>query len=129
MAASRLTSLPRASPKPPRSTKSRCMSITISAVVAGSNEYAYGRAAISGTGGRERRRRGRMTGHPGAEHGDVGLRGHGLVHDAAAEDDRDAVRELEQLVEVFADEQDGRAGISRRHDPIVDLGDRCEVEP
>src|SRR5947199_2265394 len=129
MAASRLTSLPRASPKPPRSMKSRCMSITTSAVVVGSKEYAYGRAAISGTGGGECRRRRVVAGHARADDGDVGPRGRGLVHDASAEDDREAVRELEQLVEIFADEQDGRAAVSRRQDPVVDLGDRREVEP
>ena len=38
----RLTSLPKVAPKPPGSMKSRCMSITISAVCAGSNENAKG---------------------------------------------------------------------------------------
>src|SRR5262245_25853170 len=103
IAARRLTSLPSASPKPPRSMKSRCMSITTSAVPAGANVYAYGRAAISGTGGGEHRRR-VMAGHRGADDADVGLLGRGLVDDAAAEDHRDAVGELEQLVEILADQ-------------------------
>jgi len=40
------TSLPSASPKPPGSTKSRCMSMTTSAVVFGSKLYSYGSACI-----------------------------------------------------------------------------------
>ena len=36
------TSLPRNSPKPPGSMKSRCMSIMTSAVVSGSNSSGYG---------------------------------------------------------------------------------------
>ena len=39
-----LTSLPSVSPKPPGSTKSRCMSMITSAVVAGSNVNGYGSA-------------------------------------------------------------------------------------
>src|SRR5882724_6283929 len=41
-----VTSLPSASPKPPGSTKSRCMSIMTSAVLAGSNSNSYGSAGI-----------------------------------------------------------------------------------
>ena len=40
-----LTSLPSVSPKPPGSTKSRCMSMITSAVLAGSNVNGYGSAA------------------------------------------------------------------------------------
>ena len=40
-----LTSLPSVSPNPPGSTKSRCMSMITSAVVAGSNSNAYGSAS------------------------------------------------------------------------------------
>src|SRR2546423_8889178 len=43
-ALSRSTSLPKASPKPPGSMKSRCMSITISAVWAGSKRNGPGSA-------------------------------------------------------------------------------------
>src|SRR5262245_60219694 len=108
--------------------KSRCMSITTSAVVASSNVYGYGRAAISGTRGRVRGGRCVVPGHAGADDRDVGLRGHGLVHEAPTEDDRDAVRELEQLVEVFADQEDGGAAVAGRQDPVVDLGHRREVQ-
>src|SRR5438105_1014202 len=41
-----VTSLPSASPNPPGSTKSRCMSMTSSAVVRGSNSNSYGSAFI-----------------------------------------------------------------------------------
>ena len=48
-ACSRLTSLPSVSPNPPGSTKSRCMSMTTSAVVSGVNSNAYGSAVtVSG---------------------------------------------------------------------------------
>ena len=45
-ACSGVTSLPSASPKPPGSTKSRCMSMMRSAVDFGSNTNSYGSAAI-----------------------------------------------------------------------------------
>src|SRR5262245_59753556 len=107
--------------------KSRCMSITMSAVVAVSNAYGYGRAAISGTDGGEPRGRRVVPGHAGADDRDVGLHGRGLVHEAPAEDDRDAVRELEQLVEIFADQEDGGAAVAGRQAPFVGLGHRSEV--
>src|SRR4029434_3173588 len=96
--------------------KSRCMSITTRAVAAGSNAYAYGRAAISATGGGECRHR-VVSCHAGADDADVGFLGRSFVDDAAAEDDHDAVGELEQLVEILADQQHGRARISRGQDP------------
>src|SRR5665213_332359 len=46
MAPMRLTSLPRLAPKPPGSAKSRCMSMTISAIVWPSNLKSKGRALI-----------------------------------------------------------------------------------
>ncbi len=36
--------------------------------------------------------------------------------------------DLQQLVEVLADEQHGRAVVARRQQPVVDLGHRGEVE-
>jgi hypothetical protein len=70
-----------------------------------------------------------MPGHAGADDRDVGLLGRGFVDDAAAEDDGDAIGEREQFVEVLADQQDGRARVSRGQDPVVDLGDGREVKP
>ena len=48
LASSNDTSLPSASPKPPGSTKSRCMSMTISAVAPGSKAKGYGSATTVG---------------------------------------------------------------------------------
>src|SRR2546428_9887876 len=98
MAASRDTSLPRASPKPPRSMKSRCMSMISSAVRSASNVYAYGRASTSGIGSV-------MAGHAAADHLDVGGRRPRLVDEAAVEHHPEAVAQLQQPVEVLAHHQ------------------------
>src|SRR5258706_8302397 len=99
MACSRLTSLPSVAPKPPGSTKSRCMSITMSAALPGSKVYANGCAAIVITC------LVRMTGHRRADDRDVGLRGQRLVHDMSLEHHHDAVRELQQFIQVRACQQ------------------------
>ena len=121
MAASRFTSLPRLSPKPPGSMKSRCMSMTMSAVVAGSKR--------KGNGCRVDHRHQwcpamcrPMTAMSAA------LAGR-LVDDPPFRHDEDAVRELEDLVEVLADQEHGRAGIACRDDARADLGDGGEIEP
>jgi hypothetical protein len=46
--ASGRTSLPSTEPKPPSSTKSRCMSMTISASLPAGKRYSYGWAATVG---------------------------------------------------------------------------------
>jgi hypothetical protein len=52
-----------------------------------------------------------MPRHCADDHIDIGIAYRGLVNDAAFEHHRNAVGELEQLIEVAADEQDGRACI------------------
>ena len=51
-----------------------------------------------------------------------------LVDDAAVRHHDDAVGQLQDLVEVLADQQHRRAGVAGRHDPGADLGDGGEVE-
>src|SRR5262245_42861360 len=114
MAASRDTSLPRASPNPPRSMKSRCMSMTTSAVRSGSNAYGYGCASTSGIGRV-------MAGHRATDDLDVGARRRCLVHQAAVEHDQEAVGQLQQLVEVLAHQEHGGARVAGGDDPVVDL--------
>ena len=120
-----VTSLPSEAPKPPGSMKSRCMSMTTSAVVAGVELVGEGRRgdaverrhAASATAALARSRR------RGAAHGApppmcapivraVGAGGRRLEHDPAFAHHDDAVGELEQFVEVFADQQ--HRGAARR---------------
>jgi hypothetical protein len=100
--------------------KSRCMSITISAVCAGSK--SKGRAARSI---RAIRRARPCDGR--SRRGSRRLRR--LVGDAALGHDEDAVGQFHHLVEILAHQQHGRARVPRRHDPRPDLGHGREVEP
>ena len=51
-----------------------------------------------------------------------------LQHDAAVRHDQQAVGEVEQFVEILADQQHRRAAVARGDDLAVDVGDRGEVE-
>ena len=63
-----------------------------------------------------------------ADLGEVGGAGGHLVDEPPVEDDHDAVGELEQLVEVLADEEHRGAAVARRHDLGMNLRDGGEVE-
>lgn len=52
-----------------------------------------------------------------------------LVHQPPLEHHHDAVGQLQQLVEIFADQQHGRAGVADGRDPAPDLGCRGNVQP
>ena len=58
----------------------------------------------------------------------IGGRARRLVHQPAFEHHHDAIGELHQLVEVFAQEQHGGPCVSRRHDTPPDLGGGGHVE-
>src|SRR5450755_796198 len=87
--------------------------------------------------GRARLARGvAVAGHRLADGGDVdrwwrdagGGRERRLVGDVAMREHQQARAEREQLVEVFADEQHGAAGVARVAQAAVDLGGGLEVE-
>src|ERR1700719_3134044 len=59
---------------------------------------------------------------------DVGLVGRRFVNEFSAGHDDDAVGEREQLVEVFADEQDGDAVVAGLDELRVDEIDRRKIE-
>ncbi len=113
-------SLPSVSPKPPGSRKSRCMSMTTSAVRAGSKRKAKGSAATSIIAQCPAMWRPIVVA--------VGARGVGEIGDLAARHDGDAVGEFEDFVEVLGDEQHRRAAVALLHDLGADVGDGGEVE-
>jgi hypothetical protein len=51
-----------------------------------------------------------------------------LMNDASSAHDDDAVREFEQLVQIFADQEDRRTGIARSQYAVVDIRYRGEVQ-
>src|SRR6516165_5297355 len=120
IAARRETSLPRLAPKPPGSMKSRCMSMTISAADRRSSAKGYGRAARVGIS--------MVSGHVGTNRARVGGLDRGLVDDASLRHHEDAIGQLEQLVEVLADQQHRGAAVARRHKLAADLRDGGDVE-
>ena len=69
-----------------------------------------------------------MPGHMPADLGEIGRAGARLVDQRAVEHHHETIGELQKLVEIFADQQHGRAAIARRHDLGVDLRDRGKVE-
>src|SRR6266404_8829951 len=70
----------------------------------------------------------RVPRHVASNGAEVGAGDADLVDGAALAHDDDAVREREDLVEVRADEQHGRAAVARVEDARADLGDGGEVE-
>src|SRR5262245_4694445 len=52
-----------------------------------------------------------------------------LVHQPTLEHHHDAVGQLQQLVEIFADQQHRGPRVADRGDPAADLRSRCDVEP
>src|SRR5471032_323332 len=141
------TSLPSDSPKPPGSMKSRCMSMMTSAVVDGSKVKGLGNAGIviviavprsasvsyndllHRLGSRNSlRRRVTVSRHVVAQRRALRARGGRLVHELPFRDHDNPVRQFQQFVEIFAHEQDCRAGIARRHDACMNIRHRCEVE-
>src|SRR5947209_2232200 len=114
IAASRPTSLPRLSPKPPGSMKSRCMSITIRASRPGSATKSNG-CAVTRIGSV-------VSDHVGADRLAIGPLDRRLVDDAAFADHHDAVGDLQDLIEVVADQQHRGAAVARLDDLRADLG-------
>ena len=55
--------------------------------------------------------------------------GLGLIDELAVEHHHDPVGQLQQLVEILADQQHGGAAVARLHDLGMDLGHRREIEP
>src|SRR5260221_378538 len=105
IACSRVTSLPRAAPKPPGSTKSRCMSITMRATFPGGNAYGNGVAAtviiVS------------VSGHGAADRCPVGISSANDIVDLAARHHRDTIGKLEDFLEILRDQQHGRPVVAR----------------
>ena len=71
----------------------------------------------------------RLAAHVRAERAAVGLRRRRLVHDAALADHDDAVRQLEQLVQVFADQQRRQALRFRLQQGVLNKGGGMDVKP
>ena len=61
--------------------------------------------------------------------GEVGLGDGRLVHELTVEHDDDAVGQLEQLVQILADEENRGAAVPGSHHLRADLRHRREVEP
>ena len=69
-----------------------------------------------------------MPGHVPADLGEIGFAGAGFIDELAVEHHDQTIREFEQFVKVFADQQHRGAAIARGHDLGVDLRHRREVE-
>src|SRR5471030_3148787 len=124
------TSLPSDSPKPPGSMKSRCMSMMIRAVVAGSNANGKGWAAIIGMTGASGGMRlfGGVARHVPPDDLNVRGRDRSVMNDASIAHYDDAVREFQKLIQIFADQQDRRAGIAGSQYAVVDIRHRGEIQ-
>ncbi|GCC49433.1 hypothetical protein chiPu_0033481, partial [Chiloscyllium punctatum] len=70
-----------------------------------------------------------MPRHMPADLGEVGFAGPGLVDERAVEHHDQPIRQLQELVEVFADQKHRRATVAGGHDLGMDLRHRSEVEP
>ena len=70
----------------------------------------------------------RAAAHEGAQRIAVGFARVHLVHDAAFAHHGDAVRQRQQLVQVFADQQHGTAAVAHVHQALVDFGHGRKVE-
>src|SRR5258708_23697487 len=75
------------------------------------------------------RKSAQVPGHVAADSGEVGGTRCGLVNELTVENDDDPVGQLEQFIEVLADQQHRRAAVADRHDLGVDLRDRGKIEP
>ena len=70
-----------------------------------------------------------VSGHVPPDLGEIGVAGAGLVDEFAVEHHHQTIRQFEQFVEVFADQQHRGAAVARRHDLGMDLGDGREIQP
>jgi hypothetical protein len=100
--------------KTTRPMKPRCMSMTMSAVVARSKRKGKGAARSPPS---------MVTCHVAADHRDIRALARRLMGDRPS-DDEDAVGELQNFVEVLADEEQRGAAVPRRDDARTDFRHR-----
>jgi hypothetical protein len=67
--------------------------------------------------------------HVAADYGEIGFACRHFVNKPPFENDYNAVGEPEQLIEIFADQQHGRAAVANGDDLRVNLRRRREIEP
>ena len=70
-----------------------------------------------------------MARHVPSDFGEVGFAGASFIDELPVEHHHQAIREFEQFVEVFADQQHRGAAVTRGHDLGVNLRDRGEIQP
>src|SRR6478736_2355251 len=59
----------------------------------------------------------------------IGARGRSLVDDSTFTHDQDAIGQGEHLVQIRADQEYGRARVSRLHDACANFRDRRKIQP